>query len=44
MGAYNEARAAAANYREIFGAENYFVEIMDHGIEIENELKTISSN
>ena len=39
MGAYNEARAAAANYREIFGAENYFVEIMDHGIEIEKRVK-----
>ncbi|MFM8752652.1 MAG: DNA polymerase III subunit alpha [Actinomycetota bacterium] len=39
MGAYNEARAAAATYREIFGAENYFVEIMDHGIEIEKRVK-----
>jgi DNA polymerase-3 subunit alpha len=39
MGAYNEARAAAATYRDIFGAENYFVEIMDHGIEIEKRVK-----
>ena len=39
MGAYNEARAAAANYRDIFGADNYFVEIMDHGIEIERRVK-----
>jgi DNA polymerase-3 subunit alpha len=39
MGAYNEARAAAAAYRDIFGAENYFVEIMDHGIEIEKRVK-----
>ena len=34
-----EARAAAASYRDIFGAENYFVEIMDHGIEIERRVK-----
>lgn len=39
MGAYAEARAAAAAYRDIFGAENYFVEIMDHGIEIERRVK-----
>ena len=39
MGAYNEARSAAANYRDIFGADNYFVEIMDHGIEIERRVK-----
>ncbi|MEY3325773.1 MAG: hypothetical protein RL694_660, partial [Actinomycetota bacterium] len=39
MGAYKEARAAAATYRDIFGAENYFVEIMDHGIEIERRVK-----
>ncbi|MEN9516579.1 MAG: hypothetical protein RLZZ159_445 [Actinomycetota bacterium] len=39
MGAYKEARAAAAAYRDIFGAENYFVEIMDHGIEIERRVK-----
>ena len=39
MGAYNEARAAAAAYRDIFGADNYFVEIMDHGIEIEKRVK-----
>ena len=39
MGAYKEARAAAANYRDIFGADNYFVEIMDHDIEIERRVK-----
>ena len=39
MGAYNEARAAAANYRDIFGADNYFVEIMDHDIVIERRVK-----
>ena len=39
MGAYAEARAAAAMYRDIFGAENYFVEIMDHDIEIERRVR-----
>jgi DNA polymerase-3 subunit alpha len=39
MGAYKEARSAAAAYRDMFGAENYFVEIMDHGIEIERRVK-----
>ncbi|MEY3430320.1 MAG: hypothetical protein RLZZ79_727 [Actinomycetota bacterium] len=39
MGAYEEARAAAAAYREIFGADNFFIEIMDHGIEIERRVK-----
>jgi len=35
MGAYNEARTAAAEYAEIFGPGNFYVELMDHGIEIE---------
>ena len=39
MGAYNEARAAAAAYRDIFGADNFFVEIMDHGINIEKRVR-----
>ena len=39
MGAYEEARAAAAMYRDIFGADNYFVEIMDHDIEIERRVR-----
>ena len=32
---YDAALAAAADYRDILGKDNYFVEIMDHGIEIE---------
>ena len=39
IGDYAEARSAAATYREIFGAENYFVEIMDHGVQIERRVK-----
>ncbi|HWL60829.1 MAG TPA: DNA polymerase III subunit alpha [Microbacteriaceae bacterium] len=35
LGQYEEARQAAAEFRDIFGAENFYAEIMDHGIEIE---------
>ena len=35
LGEYDKAREAAAEFRDIFGAENYFVEIMDHGLGIE---------
>jgi len=33
------ALKAAATYQEIFGPENYFCEIMDHGIEIERRVR-----
>jgi DNA polymerase-3 subunit alpha len=39
MGAYKEAIAAASDYRDIFGANNFFLEIMDHGIDIESRVK-----
>ncbi len=39
MGAYKEALAAASDFRDIFGRENYFLEIMDHGIDIESRVK-----
>ncbi len=35
MGAYKEAVKAASELQDIFGKENYFLEIMDHDIEIE---------
>ena len=31
-GMYEEARAAAEKYRGIFGADNFFLELQDHGI------------
>lgn len=40
LGQYEEARKAAADFRDIFGAENYFCEIMDHGIDIERRAMT----
>jgi len=35
MGAYKEAIKAASEFRDIFGPENFYLEIMDHSIEIE---------
>ncbi|WP_427893322.1 DNA polymerase III subunit alpha [Kribbella sp. GL6] len=39
LGQYDEAVEAAAQYRDIFGQENYFLELMDHGIEIERRVR-----
>ena len=38
LGQYREAVAAAAEFRDIFGKENYFAEIMDHGLGIEKRI------
>ncbi|MBF4462511.1 DNA polymerase III subunit alpha [Rathayibacter sp. VKM Ac-2878] len=38
LGQYAEARQAAADYRDIFGKENFFAEIMDHGLDIERRV------
>ncbi|NDE88427.1 MAG: DNA polymerase III subunit alpha, partial [Micrococcales bacterium] len=35
LGQYQKALETAAEFRDIFGKENYFVEIMDHGASIE---------
>ncbi|MGV8897353.1 MAG: DNA polymerase III subunit alpha [Rhodoglobus sp.] len=35
LGQYEEARQAASDFRDIFGAGNFYAEIMDHGIDIE---------
>jgi DNA polymerase-3 subunit alpha len=40
IGQYDEALAAAAEFRDIFGKENFFVEIMDHGLDIERRVVT----
>jgi DNA polymerase III subunit alpha len=39
LGKYDEARAAAAEFREIFGPENYYLELMEHGLEIESRVR-----
>ncbi|WP_167142505.1 DNA polymerase III subunit alpha [Canibacter zhoujuaniae] len=38
LGQYEEARAAAARFQDIFGKDNFFAEIMDHGLEIERRV------
>ncbi|MCW2545327.1 MAG: polymerase alpha subunit, partial [Frankiales bacterium] len=35
MGDYDKAKRAASEFRDIFGRENFYCELMDHGIEIE---------
>lgn len=38
LGQYDKAVEAAAEFRDIFGRENYFAEIMDHGLGIERRI------
>lgn len=40
MGKYREALRAASDYRDIFGANNFFLELMDHNLDIENRVKS----
>ena len=35
LGQYKQALETAAEFRDIFGKENYFIEIMDHGASVE---------
>ena len=39
IGNYDNARRSAAEFRDIFGAENFYLELMDHGIPIEARLR-----
>ncbi|MGH3901187.1 MAG: DNA polymerase III subunit alpha, partial [Pseudonocardiaceae bacterium] len=39
QGKFDAACQAAADYRDIFGRENFFCELMDHGIEIERRVR-----
>ncbi|MDF5756879.1 DNA polymerase III subunit alpha [Spongiactinospora sp. TRM90649] len=39
LGQYDEAVRAAAKFQEIFGKENYFLEVMDHGLDIERRVR-----
>jgi DNA polymerase-3 subunit alpha len=39
LGQEKQALEAAARYRDIFGPGNFFVEIMDHGLGIEQQVK-----
>ncbi|WP_319436459.1 DNA polymerase III subunit alpha [Mycobacterium sp. RTGN5] len=39
LGHEKEALESAAKWREIFGPENYFLELMDHGLSIERRVR-----
>lgn len=39
LGQYEAARQAASDYRDILGAGSYFLELMDHGIEVERRVR-----
>ena len=39
LGQVDEAIASAARWREIFGPDNYFLELMDHGLSIERRVR-----
>lgn len=36
---YDEAREIAAQYQDILGKENYFLELMDHGLDLERNVR-----
>lgn len=39
LGQYEEAIKAASAYQDIFGKENYFLELMDHDLDIERQVR-----
>src|ERR1700728_977099 len=39
LGQEEEALKSAAEYQDIFGKENYFLELMDHGLDIETRVR-----
>ena len=39
LGKYDEAVASAAEFRDIFGAGNFYCELMDHGLDIERRVR-----
>jgi DNA polymerase III subunit alpha len=39
IGDFDRACQAAADYRDIFGPENFFLELMDHGLDIETRIR-----
>ncbi|MDQ1729891.1 MAG: polymerase subunit alpha [Pseudonocardiales bacterium] len=39
IGKYENALASAAEFRDIFGAGNFFLELMDHGLAIETRVR-----
>ncbi|MDK4242952.1 DNA polymerase III subunit alpha [Corynebacterium pseudodiphtheriticum] len=39
LGQFNQALEAAAMWQDIYGKENYFLELMDHGLDIEKRTR-----
>ncbi|MEQ8144353.1 DNA polymerase III subunit alpha [Streptomyces sp. OP7] len=39
LGHFDEALKAASDYQDIFGKDRYFLELMDHGIDIEHRVR-----
>ncbi|MBS43144.1 MAG: DNA polymerase III subunit alpha [Nocardioides sp.] len=39
-GNYEAARQTAGDFQDILGRDNYFLELMDHGLDIENRVRT----
>ncbi|AGF72869.1 DNA polymerase III subunit alpha [Corynebacterium halotolerans] len=39
LGQFDKALEAAAMWQDIYGRDNYFLELMDHGLEIENRVR-----
>ena len=39
LGKFEEARNSAAEFRDLFGAGNYYLELMDHGLSIETRVR-----
>ncbi len=40
LGQYNQAVESAAEFRDIFGEGNFYVELMDHGLDIETRVRS----
>ncbi|MGH8862027.1 MAG: DNA polymerase III subunit alpha, partial [Jatrophihabitantaceae bacterium] len=38
IGDYERARASAAEFQDIFGKDSFFLELMDHGLELEKQV------
>jgi len=39
IGDFEKACASAAEFQDIFGADNFYLELMEHGLEIENRVR-----
>jgi DNA polymerase-3 subunit alpha len=39
IGDFDRACQAASEFRDIFGADSYYLELMDHGLDIENRIR-----